>query len=213
MHSVMPGSVVPRGALVPRAPRPIAAADARGARRREWDQRCCVASGCPDVVGSPCIRLSVCLSAETGSTLGRGSNPRSHPHPVQKAAVQGAKAEQPPPLEPGGFGGQFPPPSSSSSFFLLSSCWETWSPVLRGDCAAIPGCVQSINCYWCNNCSVSREMPERAEKIERPVRQLGRRLRCQESNCSAQKRPVSGFPSTARKNPQCLFDDNKKKLK
>lgn len=42
-------------------------------------------------------------------------------------------------------------------------------------CSRSPGCVQSINCYCCNNCSVSQEMPERAEKIERSVRQRGRR--------------------------------------
>lgn len=110
--------------------------------------------------------------------------------------------------------GQFILPSAPPSFptHLLSDV-PHHRPVLHRGCGESPGCVQSINCYCCNNRSVSREMPERAEKIERPVCQPGRRLRSQESNCSTQKQPVSDFPSTARKNPQCLFDDNKIKKK
>lgn len=157
----------------------------------------CIAPGCyleslrPSVL-YPCA----CLSAGTS-----------------KAAVQGAKAAHS--LEPGSFGAiHLPPPQprvASCSSLLPEAPHHR--PVPHRGCGESPGCVQSINCYCCSNRSVSREMPERAEKIERPVCQLGGRLRSQESNCSTQKQPVSDFPSTARKNPQCLFDDNKIKKK
>lgn len=159
---------------------------------------CCLESLHPSVL-YPCV----CLSAETSKT-----------------AVLGAKAAHS--LEPGSFGAihpPLPPPSFPAHHSRLASCSSLLPeiphprPVLHRGCGESPGCVQSINCYCCNNRSVSREMPERAAKIERPVCQPGRRLRSQESNCSTQKQPVSDFPSTARKNPQCLFNDNKIKKK
>jgi len=126
--SVTPSSAVPRGAPCPAVLSPS------WVLRWEREQRRCVASGCPGAAGSPCVRLSACLSAETGSALARGANPSTRSVPC-KGQSQSSLI----PWIQGGFGASSPLPASSSSFFLLSCSWETRSPALRRDRAASPG--------------------------------------------------------------------------
>lgn len=122
-------------------------------------QRCWVTQGCPG--GVLTFLCCACPLWDMDQHFGTRIKPLGPP--------TRAKPEQPLHQEDLGT-----VPCSSICSFLFSS-WKPQSPALHGGCSMIPGCLQCINFYCCNNCSVSREMPERAEKIERPVRQPGRR--------------------------------------
>lgn len=88
-----------------------------------------------DVLAS--THLCVCL-LRLAALWDGDQPPYNHLHPVQKAAMQGTKAEQLFSFGSGGIWGQLPPPSSSSSFFLLSSFWETWLAIQCLMEAALP---------------------------------------------------------------------------
>lgn len=44
-------------------------------------------------------------------------------------------------------------------------------------CGRSPGCVQSINCYCCNNCSVSQEMPRKSPENSKVCQAVGREVK------------------------------------